>query len=394
MNANALNSIARPNPIPAAAGFALRAGVVGLTAIGVITAGLYFWPSEDEKLDYQQLANLISSQRDPEKNDQKPNSVDFADAKINSHTSSEAERIIQAIRDIEMPEVTRQLTTLSNLPQQESISREFTVFDRVSNSIGIVVTGRNYQPTDLKNHVSAYCYFRSKYSESEASPNDLYLYTDGKRHKITNADMYKVGISADQLAEARQNCHPDASSKPGRQAVNPTNNKLRSGNTNVGNGSDTNRIAHFTGDFDSNLLKDVESAIRDGAKQFSFNSPGGQVGYGVRIADLIWQAGGSTLIREGEYCNSACAIAFLGGQSRTVAGNIGVHRWKEVNDPFTTASLQQKIAAEYARIVARAKVNAEFLELNWSVPHSRIYSLTPAQIVDWNIDTSRRRKLG
>lgn len=57
----------------------------------------------------------------------------------------------------------------------------------------------------------------------------------------------------------------------------------------------------------------------------SLDSPGGSLLGGLQLGYAIRQLGVHTNIGTGQSCMSACALAFLAGQERTVEGRFGVH---------------------------------------------------------------------
>lgn len=57
----------------------------------------------------------------------------------------------------------------------------------------------------------------------------------------------------------------------------------------------------------------------------SLDSPGGSLLGGLRLGYALRQLGVHTNVALGQSCFSACALAFLGGQQRTVEGRYGVH---------------------------------------------------------------------
>lgn len=57
----------------------------------------------------------------------------------------------------------------------------------------------------------------------------------------------------------------------------------------------------------------------------NLDSPGGSLLGGLRLGYAMRQLGVHTNIGANQSCMSACALAFLGGQQRTVEGNFGVH---------------------------------------------------------------------
>lgn len=62
-----------------------------------------------------------------------------------------------------------------------------------------------------------------------------------------------------------------------------------------------------------------------GLTTITLDSPGGSLLGGLRLGYALRASGAHTSIPAGASCMSACAVAFLGGQSRTVSGQYGVH---------------------------------------------------------------------
>ena len=72
----------------------------------------------------------------------------------------------------------------------------------------------------------------------------------------------------------------------------------------------------------------------------NLDSPGGSLLGGLRLGYALRKLTVHTNVGQGQACFSACALAFLGGQQRTVEGHYGVH----------AASLQAKITASPAAL--------------------------------------------
>jgi hypothetical protein len=53
---------------------------------------------------------------------------------------------------------------------------------------------------------------------------------------------------------------------------------------------------------------------------------GGEVDAAMELGRVLRKLGVSTVVAEGEQCMSSCVFAFMGGDARSVAGRIGIHR--------------------------------------------------------------------
>ena len=56
------------------------------------------------------------------------------------------------------------------------------------------------------------------------------------------------------------------------------------------------------------------------------SSHGGDIDVGMELARLLRKLGISTFVDKNDRCASACVFAFMGGERRSVAGQIGIHR--------------------------------------------------------------------
>ena len=77
--------------------------------------------------------------------------------------------------------------------------------------------------------------------------------------------------------------------------------------------------------------KVMESLIKRGRQKLVDNSvslagSGGDVDAAMELGRVLRKLGVSTLVARGEQCLSSCVFAFMGGDRRTAAGRIGIHR--------------------------------------------------------------------
>ncbi len=77
--------------------------------------------------------------------------------------------------------------------------------------------------------------------------------------------------------------------------------------------------------------KVMESLIKRGRQKLagnavSFAGNGGDVDAAMEMGRVLRKLGVSAVVARGEQCLSSCVFAFMGGDRRTVAGRIGIHR--------------------------------------------------------------------
>ncbi|MDP2369081.1 hypothetical protein [Rhodoferax sp.] len=82
-------------------------------------------------------------------------------------------------------------------------------------------------------------------------------------------------------------------------------------------------------DLDSAVV--MERLVKSGQQRLSNNtlwlgSGGGDIDAGMDIGRLLRKLGIFTFVDKSDRCNSACVFAFMGGERRSVAGQLGIHR--------------------------------------------------------------------
>jgi hypothetical protein len=75
----------------------------------------------------------------------------------------------------------------------------------------------------------------------------------------------------------------------------------------------------------------MENLLRKGRQKIagnvvSFVSNGGEVDAAMDLGRVLRRLGVSSVVLEGDQCLSSCVFAFMGGDRRTVAGQLGIHR--------------------------------------------------------------------
>ncbi len=109
----------------------------------------------------------------------------------------------------------------------------------------------------------------------------------------------------------------------------------------AGKAATVSRVVRLTGPIeegDAARLRDTLADLRRGANRpageplaiVEMSSPGGDLMEGLKLGYLFREFDVATLVRGGDTCLSACALAFLGGTSSHLPTNIAVSRTLEV----------------------------------------------------------------
>jgi hypothetical protein len=73
-----------------------------------------------------------------------------------------------------------------------------------------------------------------------------------------------------------------------------------------------------------NLVKDGRQRLAGNAVWFASN--GGDIDAGMDMGRMLRKFGAYTLVGSNDQCLSACVFAYMGGERRSVAGKLGIHR--------------------------------------------------------------------
>lgn len=81
----------------------------------------------------------------------------------------------------------------------------------------------------------------------------------------------------------------------------------------------TNTLIYFDGAVNSETVEIVKNIIKNEPIDFIyFNSPGGSLNSGLELGRILKKNQVSSIVQEGDFCGSACAIAFVGGSIRSI----------------------------------------------------------------------------
>jgi len=131
----------------------------------------------------------------------------------------------------------------------------------------------------------------------------------------------------------------------------------------------------------------MESLVKRGRQKIagnavSFAGDGGDVDAAMELGRLLRKLGVSAVVARGDQCLSSCVFAFMGGDQRTVAGRIGIHR-----PYFSSARKVPERRAFYRQLQKRLQQYIEELdfppslyEAVMAVPPESLRMLTAADL--------------
>jgi hypothetical protein len=128
------------------------------------------------------------------------------------------------------------------------------------------------------------------------------------------------------------------------------------------------------------LLKSGRQKIADNSVWLA--SPGGDIDAALELGRLLRKLGVFTFIGRNDQCLSACVFAFMGGERRSVAGRLGIHR------PFLPVVLDTPDRQARFRHLQRTLKNyieeldfpASLYEAVMAVPPESMHILAPADL--------------
>jgi len=120
------------------------------------------------------------------------------------------------------------------------------------------------------------------------------------------------------------------------------------------------------------------------------NSNGGSVSAAISIGKAIRDENVGVILAESNSCVSACVLLLAGGVTRTVGGQVGVHRpYLEEDRGYTTGS-QKKIYAEIEKKVKEylsyVNVPTSLYDLMFRIPPEKVRFLSDVELQEFNLN--------
>lgn len=118
------------------------------------------------------------------------------------------------------------------------------------------------------------------------------------------------------------------------------------------------------------------------------SGPGGDIDVGMELGRMLRKLGIYTFVDKNERCASACVFAFMGGERRSVAGQIGIHR---PYFPFTQDSPDRPARFRHLQRTLRDFIEeldfpASFYEAVMAVPPQSLHIVSGPDLKRFYLD--------
>lgn len=119
------------------------------------------------------------------------------------------------------------------------------------------------------------------------------------------------------------------------------------------------------------------------------DSAGGQVEEAIRVGDQIAESRWSIWVRDGSLCHSACVLVLAAGDTRSIAGKVGIHRLMRLKSTATTrAELNDElrdITQQLRDYLSRNGVAAHLADRMMTIPARNLLLLNTAELRQYGL---------
>lgn len=121
-----------------------------------------------------------------------------------------------------------------------------------------------------------------------------------------------------------------------------------------------------------------------GKRILDIDSAGGHVEAAIRAGDAIGENDWTIWVRKDSSCHSACVLLLAAGDTRVIAGPVGIHRMIRVGSSATSrkelGQELRKVSDELRNYLERNGASAEVYDLMTTVPNRSLRMLTPEEL--------------
>ena len=134
----------------------------------------------------------------------------------------------------------------------------------------------------------------------------------------------------------------------------------------------------------------VADGLGIGSRVLDLDSSGGQVEDAIRAGDMIGGQHWTIWVREDSVCHSACVFVLAGGDSRRLAGRVGIHRIIRLSSTATSrGELNTELQAVYATVRAYLERNGAsplLADAMKTVPNRGLRLLAPEELRSYGLE--------
>ncbi|WP_206859743.1 hypothetical protein [Lysobacter changpingensis] len=148
----------------------------------------------------------------------------------------------------------------------------------------------------------------------------------------------------------------------------------------------------ITGEFGTLVerVTDVADELDIHKRVLDIDSAGGQVEDAIQVGDFIAESRWTIWVREGAICHSACVFILGAGDTRMIAGQVGIHRIIRMSSTATTrAQLNAELRVVYDRVreyLERNGAATAVADLMMAVPNRSLRLLTTEELELYGLD--------
>lgn len=122
------------------------------------------------------------------------------------------------------------------------------------------------------------------------------------------------------------------------------------------------------------------------------SSSGGHVEEAIRAGDSMAETRWAVWVREGSYCHSSCVLILAGGDTRSIAGSVGVHRlFRDQSKATSRAELSAElrdVSGQVRDYLVRNGADARIADLMMTVANRRLRLLSDSELREYGLSGS------
>ncbi|GAB3100704.1 COG3904 family protein [Lysobacter terrae] len=122
------------------------------------------------------------------------------------------------------------------------------------------------------------------------------------------------------------------------------------------------------------------------------NSSGGHVEEAIRAGDSMAEQRWAIWVRDGSYCHSSCVLILAGGDTRSIAGDVGIHRlFRDQSKATSRAELSAElkdVSSQVRDYLIRNGADVRIADLMMTVANRRLRLLSESELREYGLSGS------